>query len=215
MAPSESASRSADREPLWQADENGAPLHGSSRFHATDRRVAVEFADPSQAARVVQLLARTHVIDPSAETIVTDIRGAQARRAAPTRVVLLVAPLPAPCQVAISLVLRGAVGCVLTSHDLAMLECALRRDGFDGALVSGQALSLASKGPRLSSRQAEVLDEMVSGRTNFEIACRLNLSDTTVKREVAELARIFDSKGRVATVRAALSLGFEAGWAQC
>jgi DNA-binding CsgD family transcriptional regulator len=59
----------------------------------------------------------------------------------------------------------------------------------------------------ISAREREVLEEIVAGRSNKEIAARLNVSPNTVKTHVARLFEKLGAKRRTDAVRRARELG--------
>lgn len=63
-------------------------------------------------------------------------------------------------------------------------------------------------GPALTPRQTDVLELLVAGKTNKEIARDLDLSESTVKIHVAALFRALGVRNRVEVVEAARKLKF-------
>jgi DNA-binding CsgD family transcriptional regulator len=59
----------------------------------------------------------------------------------------------------------------------------------------------------ISVREREVLQEIVAGRSNKEIAARLNVSPNTVKTHVARLFEKLGAKRRTDAIRRARELG--------
>jgi DNA-binding NarL/FixJ family response regulator len=74
-----------------------------------------------------------------------------------------------------------------------------------GYLVAPAELRLAVALPPLSVRDREILDLIVDGLTNREIAQRLYLAESTVKRHVSTLFRRLGVKSRSEAVSAALA----------
>lgn len=69
----------------------------------------------------------------------------------------------------------------------------------------GNPQALAALG--ISAREREVLEEIVAGRSNKEIAARLNVSPNTVKTHVARLFEKLGAKRRTDAIRKARELG--------
>ena len=69
----------------------------------------------------------------------------------------------------------------------------------------GNPQALAALG--ISAREREVLEEIVAGRSNKEIAVRLNVSPNTVKTHVARLFEKLGAKRRTDAIRKARELG--------
>ncbi len=66
----------------------------------------------------------------------------------------------------------------------------------------------ASGAPRLTSRQHEVLNLLLDGRSNKEISVALDLSDETVKNHVSAVLHAFGVQTRVQAVLAAAEHGY-------
>lgn len=69
----------------------------------------------------------------------------------------------------------------------------------------GNPQAMAALG--ISQREREVLEEIVAGRSNKEIAARLNVSPNTVKTHVARLFEKLGAKRRTEAIRRARELG--------
>ena len=63
--------------------------------------------------------------------------------------------------------------------------------------VSRQPLFIPTTGETLTPREAEVLDRIVAGETNRDIAGNLFISETTVKSHVTNILRKLDVRSRV------------------
>lgn len=77
--------------------------------------------------------------------------------------------------------------------------------GSGPAPFDGNPQALATLG--ISARELEVLREMAAGRSNKEIAARLDVSPNTVKTHVAHLFERLGAKGRTDAVNKARELG--------
>jgi DNA-binding CsgD family transcriptional regulator len=62
-----------------------------------------------------------------------------------------------------------------------------------------------ARGPQLSTREVEIVDHLVRGRTNAEIARSLGISEKTVKNHVNHIYAKLHTRNRAETV--ALWLG--------
>ena len=60
----------------------------------------------------------------------------------------------------------------------------------------------------LTSRQAEILQEMAKGRSNKEIACHLELSPETIKSHIADLYRQTGASNRIMLINWVRDRGF-------
>ena len=111
---------------------------------------------------------------------------------------------------------QGAVGFVakasLSSELLSILERILAGEVYLPTEVLA-ALGLPDKpptgtGPQLTSRQQDVLRQLLDGRSNKDIGELLQLSDETVKNHVSALLRAFDVQTRTQVVLAAAQYGY-------
>jgi DNA-binding NarL/FixJ family response regulator len=59
----------------------------------------------------------------------------------------------------------------------------------------------------LTARQREVLDLLCLGLTNWQIACRMHLGQTTVEFHVRHIREKLGAKNRVETVKRAIAMG--------
>jgi DNA-binding NarL/FixJ family response regulator len=124
---------------------------------------------------------------------------------------LIVEPLPALCAAALQRVAADplVVGAV-TSDRLSDLRSALLAVD-EGLVIAGPDLkAAAASAPSLSARQIQVLRELLQWRGNREIARRTNVSEATVKRELADIGRVLGAAGRGAIASRAQQLGFRA-----
>jgi DNA-binding NarL/FixJ family response regulator len=122
--------------------------------------------------------------------------------------VLVVRDDPASCQAAVAAVAEGDVaGVVLWSEpDDLRAVCDGIRQGL--TVVPRRVIELGALAPRLSDRQRETLRLLAMGRSSQSIASALQQSESTAKRDIAELLQLFDAPNRTALVSAAASLGF-------
>jgi DNA-binding NarL/FixJ family response regulator len=71
-------------------------------------------------------------------------------------------------------------------------------------------LELGALAPRLTDRQRQTLRLLARGSSSTSIAGALRQSESTAKRDIAELLVLFDAPNRTALVSSAASLGFVA-----
>jgi len=111
---------------------------------------------------------------------------------------------------------QGAVGFIakasLSSELLAILEKILAGEVYLPTEVLA-ALGLPDQPPtgtppQLTSRQQDVLTQLLDGRSNKDIGELLQLSDETVKNHVSALLRAFDVQTRTQVVLAAAQYGY-------
>jgi DNA-binding CsgD family transcriptional regulator len=122
--------------------------------------------------------------------------------------VLVVQDRPAACQEAVRKVMGGqARGAVLWDEPESLLTV-LEGFAHDSVVISRRVIDLASAAPAVSERQLRTLRLVAMGRSNHGIAASLGQSVSTVKREIAELLRVFDAPNRAALLTAAAELGF-------
>jgi DNA-binding NarL/FixJ family response regulator len=72
-----------------------------------------------------------------------------------------------------------------------------------------QPVSSLLRGRRISPRQQEVLELMVAGMSNADIADRLGIKESTVKNHVQGIFRSFNVGSRTQAVVAAVRAGLE------
>jgi DNA-binding NarL/FixJ family response regulator len=113
----------------------------------------------------------------------------------------------------------GAAGYVTKSSDIGVLFEAIRMVRAGGIYVPLDVVAGHADGigfadaprqlfsPRLTERQAQVLDFVLDGHANKEIAYRLDISEGTVKTHIAAIMRAFDVNNRVQLLRRVGSTG--------
>jgi len=114
----------------------------------------------------------------------------------------------------------GASGYVTKASDIDILFDAIQRIRAGGIhvpadVVAGRAEAigpqpapLSAAVPRLTRRQAQVLELVLEGHANKEIAYRLNMSEGTVKTHLASVMRMYDVNNRVQLLRQVERIGF-------
>lgn len=123
-----------------------------------------------------------------------------------------------PADVILHLLEAGAIGYVRKSAPLpdllAAVTAAARREPYlEPVLAYAAVVSSARSGPRLSSREVEVLQAVGSGSTRTAVARLLGIGEGTVKTHLDRIRRKYADAGRPA--RTPLELyqrGVEDGW---
>jgi DNA-binding NarL/FixJ family response regulator len=104
---------------------------------------------------------------------------------------------------------RGAAGFLDKSADLDAILAAVRTVAAGGTVYTAAALHLSRTARRRpSDRELEVIDLVIGGSTNAEVATALGLSERTVE---SHLRRLFDRYGLLSRVELAV-LALDEGW---
>jgi DNA-binding CsgD family transcriptional regulator len=122
--------------------------------------------------------------------------------------VLVVRDEPAACQAATAAVMTGRARSVLLWNEPETLTATLDALCADAAVIPQRAIGLAQCAPQLSGRQKDTLRLLAMGRSSQSIANALSQSQSTTKRDIADLLSIFDAPNRTALVGRATQLGF-------
>ncbi|MEZ5655420.1 MAG: response regulator transcription factor [Sphingobium sp.] len=114
----------------------------------------------------------------------------------------------------------GAQGYVTKASDISILFKAIHMVRAGGIYVPADIVAERSQGigvpsptessaiPRLTRRQAQVLDLVLEGHANKEIAYRLDMSEGTVKTHLASVMRLYNVNNRVQLLRQVERIGF-------
>lgn len=103
----------------------------------------------------------------------------------------------------------GAVGFLHKSAEMDAIVAAIRTVAAGGTAFSAEAIRRARSAPRQpSDRELQVIDLVVSGASNGEIAGRLGISEKTVE---SHLRRLFDRYGLLSRTELAV-LARDEGW---
>ena len=135
---------------------------------------------------------------------VADHLGASSRRVD----IVVTRAEPAACHDAIQAVVAGRARAIILNDEPEQLGPTV------DALVTGRmtmpqrALELSLAAPRLSGRQRDTLRLLATGRSSRAIASAMHQSESTAKRDIAELLQVFDVPNRTALVAYATRLGF-------
>ena len=122
--------------------------------------------------------------------------------------VLVVRDEPAACQDAIQAALSGRVRSVVLWNEPEGIAAACEGLGEGLAVIPLRVLELGSRAPRLSDRQRETLCLLARGTSSTDIAGALHQSQSTAKRDIAELLHLFDAPNRAALISSAATLGY-------
>jgi DNA-binding NarL/FixJ family response regulator len=115
---------------------------------------------------------------------------------------------PAACQDAIELVLTGRARSLILGSDPEALDLTLEALERGSTLIPRRVIDLALAAPMLTERHRHILRQLASGRSSRGIGVTLNQSESTVKRDIAELLQLFGADNRTALVNAAAEMGF-------
>jgi DNA-binding CsgD family transcriptional regulator len=120
-------------------------------------------------------------------------------------------PEPASCQAAIEATLAGQVRAVVLASEPEDLTaaCAGLAEGL--TVIPTRVIELGSLAPKLTERQRATLRLLAKGASSTTIARALRQSESTAKRDIAELLQLFDVPNRAALVSSAAALGFVPG----
>ena len=122
--------------------------------------------------------------------------------------VLVVRPLPARALAAVDAVSSGRARAALAATDPLALPTTLDALAAGLAVIPQIVVAAASEAPALAERLRDTLRLVQHGCSNGVIARRLHCSQSTVKRDVAELLRLFDAPNRASLAATASALGF-------
>jgi len=150
---------------------------------------------------------RVTVHEQSADHVVSDLTALRCRRR-PVHT-LVVDPLPMPCQHAVDAVVAGLARSVISSHDPEALDEAVAAAQRGLVSLPQEIVETANVLPRLPDRLGAALQLVMAGYTNAGIAQQLHQSESTVKRDLAQLAGHFGARGRCGLISAAAAAGFE------
>jgi hypothetical protein len=162
-------------------------------------RLALTYLSESDGCRVT-------VHRDAADVVVGDLRAARIA-AAPVDVVV-VDPLPLPCQEGIDLTITGRARAVVGSDDPRTLTVAMRSAANGLATIPCRIIDIAGELPRLPDRLDATLRCVIAGQTTSGIAHRLHQSESTIKRDISALLRHFDAPNRQSLAGAAAAAGY-------
>jgi DNA-binding NarL/FixJ family response regulator len=106
---------------------------------------------------------------------------------------------------------RGAAGYLDKGADLPEILTAIRTVGAGGTAFSAAALRTSRTAPRRpSDREIQVIELVMAGATNAELATALGLSEKTIE---SHLRRLFDRYGLVSRTELAVT-AMDEGWVE-
>lgn len=121
--------------------------------------------------------------------------------------ILVVEPTPAAASQAAACIGAGVVSGAILSSQPALLIAALCMVAHGWLAAPTSVMQLAGAMPELSERQIAVMQAVVAGQRNSEIAAGLCLSTASIKREIAILFEAVGVSDRFALARFAADLG--------
>jgi DNA-binding NarL/FixJ family response regulator len=127
--------------------------------------------------------------------------------------VFVVEPRSADCRTAVEAVAAGRAVAVLCADEPEQLPVALDAARTRFALIPERVIAAANAGPALDDRLRETLNLVASGNSNASIARALHESESTAKRDVATLMRLFGVRSRGALTDIAARAGYYRPWA--
>ena len=153
---------------------------------------------------------RRGVPESDALIVSTDLRRATDGRPVD---VLVAPPRAADARTAVDAIAAGRARTVLCADEPEQLPMALEaaRAGF--AVIPGRIITAANAAPCLDERLRETLALVAAGNSNVAVARRLHESESTAKRDVAELMRLFGVRSRRALADIATRTGYYRPWA--
>lgn len=180
---------------------------GSSVPPGTPRSAFVEVRDEVGSAALCFVVERSgRVRAPHADPAAWVVSDRLDRRRAVD--VLVCGATPVDAQAAVAAFGRGEVQAVICREQPSQLVTAL--DALDAGLclVPVDVVERARLAPELTDRQRDVLQAVMAGQSNPEIARALGLRPVTVKREVSTLFARFEAVRRMDLIGRAYDLGY-------
>ena len=174
----------------------------------------VEHATSStSSSQVVRIRVQDPVLARAVEAVVTDAGWEVGRNGAGLVVadhhddadVVVIPPTPATCADAVA---DERPASVVATDRLDELKDALDATTRGYVLVPRRVHELAHALPRLDARERDVLQAVMAGQSNRQIARTLGVSEATVKRTVAALVGRLGAARRESLTAVALGLGF-------
>ena len=174
----------------------------------------VEHVASSRSDQVVRIRVRDPVLARAVEAVVVDAGWAVGTNGGGLIVadhpddadVVVIPPTPATCRAAVT----GAdePASIVATDRLDELADALDATRRGYVLVPRRVHQLAGTLPRLDDRERDVLQAVMAGQSNRQIARALGVSEATVKRTVASLVGRLGAARRESLTAMALDLGF-------
>lgn len=121
---------------------------------------------------------------------------------------LVVELVPAECQLALDAITSGQAMTAICADDPESLIPAIQAAEQRTVRLPSQVVDQALQAPRLEPRLHQTLRLVMAGHSNPAIARQLHESESTAKRDIAQLLREFDAVNRVSLVARARAAGF-------
>jgi DNA-binding NarL/FixJ family response regulator len=122
---------------------------------------------------------------------------------------LVVDPVPAACQWAVSAITRGEARAAVCSDDLEQLPPMLLNAAGGTVCFPERVVLEANRVPPLEPRLLATLQLLLAGHANAAIGRQLHSSESTVKRDIAALLRHFDVPNRHLLAAVARRSGYD------
>lgn len=149
--------------------------------------------------------------DDCAAVHVCDSVAASPRTRPAPLTVLAVDAAPWPATVGLRAIAAGAVQAIVSTDEPDDLVAALESVTAGRVMIPLPVVERSMSMPELSERQVAMIAEVVAGQPNARIAQHLHISTGSVKRELAELYRVFDVANRVELSVVGARLGLNSG----
>lgn len=115
---------------------------------------------------------------------------------------------PASCATSLRHFMSGRIAGAVCRDDIDGLIPVLEAVAMGLSALPSRVISIAAGCPPVTDRQVVVLEALMEGLANRQIARRVRLSEGTVKRELAHLATALHATSRYGIVTAAYELGY-------
>ena len=176
--------------------------------------IGVEHDASRASEQVVRIRVRDPVLARAVEAVVVEAGWEVGRNGAGLIVadhpddadVVVIPPTPATCRAAVAV--AEAPTSIVATDRLDELADALDATRRGYVLVPRRVHQLAGTLPRLDDRERQVLQAVMAGQSNRQIARALGISEATVKRAVAALVGRLGAARRESLTAVALDLGF-------
>lgn len=176
----------------------------------------VEHDASTASDQVVRIRVRDPVLARAVEAVVVDAGWAVGSNGAGLVVadhpddadVVVIPPTPATCRAAVATSGADEPASIVATDRLGELADALDATRRGYVLVPRRVHRLAGTLPRLDDRERDVLQAVMAGQSNGQIARALGVSEATVKRTVASLVGRLGAARRESLTAMALDLGF-------
>jgi DNA-binding NarL/FixJ family response regulator len=121
--------------------------------------------------------------------------------------ILVVEPTPRAAAMAIDAIIAGHIRGVFTADRPDDLSETLTSALQGRTVIPTTLVQLGRTMPCLSERQVRIIEAVIDGKSNSQIASELFLSAASIKRELGELFKLFDITNRASLARCGNELG--------